>query len=326
MTVRVRTRCGSLLRGATGALGVPVVRQLISEGHTVIGLAKTKQRTRQIASLGARVTIADALDAESLRKVVVAAQPNSVVHALTAIPDRGPMRASDLDATNVLRTKGTKNLLAAAIDGGARRFIAESMVFIYGFGDLGDYPLTESDAVRRSCSKVWLQPTLDASVSEEEEILHATKAGQIEGVCLRFGGFYGPGTGTDRMGQLLRRRLLPIPAGALSRGAPWIHIEDAAAAMIATLSRGKAGEVYNIVDDEPLPATAMVRALADAIHSPNPWPIPMWFVRLVAPFAAAAWLNTTLGVSNAKAKKDLAWQPRYKTIHEGLRDFAKVQP
>ena len=312
--------------GATGALGVPVVRQLISDGHTVVGLAKTRQRTSQIESFGAKAVIADALDAESLRKVVVAAQRDGVVHALTAIPDRGPMRASDLEATNALRIKGTKNLLTAAIDVGARRFIAESMVFIYGFGDLGDDLLTESDAVRRSCPKVWLQPALDALVSEEDEILQATKAGQIEGICLRLGGFYRPGTGTDRMSQLLRRRFLPIPVGALSRGAPWIHVNDAAAAVIAALLRGKAGEVYNIVDDEPLPATVMVRGLAGAIHAPRPWPIPMWFVRLAAPFAAAAWFNTTLRVSNAKAKKDLAWQPRYKTIHEGLRDFAKVEP
>lgn len=312
--------------GATGALGVPVVRQLISDGHTVFGLAKTRQRTSHIASLGAMAAIADALDAESLRKVVVTARPDAVVHALTAIPDRGPMRASDLEATNTLRMKGTKNLLAAAIDVGARRFIAESMIFIYGFGDLGDDLLTENDAVRRSCPKACLKPALDALASEEDQVLQATRAGQIEGLCLRFGGFYGPGTGTDRMAQLLRRRFLPIPAGALSRGAPWIHVNDAAAAVIAALLRGKAGGVYNIVDDEPLPATVMVRGLADAIHAPRPWPIPMWFVRLAAPFAAAAWLNTTLRVSNAKAKKDLAWQPRYKTIHEGLRDFAKVAP
>jgi 2-alkyl-3-oxoalkanoate reductase len=312
--------------GATGALGVPVVRQLASDGHTVIGLAKTKQRTSRIESLGAKAVIGDALDAESLRKSVAAARPDAVVHALTAIPDRGPMRASDLDATNALRTTGTRNLLAAAIESGARRFVAESMVFIYGFGDLGDQILTEADAVRRSCPKSWLKPALDALASEEDQVLLATGAGQIDGLCLRFGGFYGPETGIERMAHLLQRRLLLIPKRALSRGAPWIHVNDAAAAVIAALSRGKAGEVYNIVDDEPLPATAMVRGLADAIHAPRPWSIPMWFVRLAAPFAAAAWLNTTLRVSNAKAKKDLAWQPRYQTIHEGLQDFAKVGP
>jgi nucleoside-diphosphate-sugar epimerase len=311
--------------GGTGALGVPVVRQLISDGHTVIGLAKTRQRTSKIESLGAKAALADALDAEPLRKVVVAARPDVVVHALTAIPDLGPMRASDLDATNALRIKGTKNLLTAAIDVRARRFIAESMVFIYGFGDLGNDLLTESDAVCQSCPECWLQPALDALAYEEDQVLQAARAGQIEGLCLRFGGFYGPGTGTDRMAQLLRRRLLAIPRGALSRGAPWTHIEDAATAVVAALSRGNAGEVYNIVDDEPLPATEMLGELGDAIHAPKPWPIPMWFVRLAAPFAAAAWLNTTLRVSNAKAKGDLAWQPRFKTIREGLRDFAETQ-
>jgi 2-alkyl-3-oxoalkanoate reductase len=312
--------------GATGAVGIPVVRRLISDGHTVIGLAKTKQRTSHIESLGAKAVIADALDAESFRKAVAAARPDAVVHALTAIPERGPMRTSDLEATNALRITGTRNLLTAAIEIGARRFVAESMVFIYGFGDLGDQILTEADAVRRSCPKSWLKPVLDALASEEDQVLQATGAGQIDGLCLRFGGFYGPGTGIERMAQLLQRRLLLIPKRALSRGAPWIHVNDAAAAVIAALSRGKTGEVYNIVDDEPLPASAMVRGLADAIHAPRPWSIPMWFVRLAAPFAAAAWLNTTLRVSNAKAKKDLAWQPRYQTIHEGLPDFAKVEP
>lgn len=309
--------------GATGALGVAVVRQLISGGHSVVGLAKTKRRTGKIEAFGTQTAIADALDPESLRKVIAAARPDAIVHALTAIPDHGPMRASDLDGTNALRITGTKNLLTTAIDVGARRFIAESMVFIYGFGDLGDDLLTEGDAVRRRCPRAWLKPALDALASEEDQVLQATRAGQIEGICLRFGGFYGPGAGTERMAQLLRRRFLPIPKEALSRGAPWIHIEDAAAAVVAALLRGKGGEVYNIVDDEPIPATTMLRELADVIDAPKPWPIPMWFVQLAAPFAAEAWLHTTLCVSNAKAKEKLAWQPRFRTIRNGLRDFVK---
>jgi nucleoside-diphosphate-sugar epimerase len=250
------------------------------------------------------------------------ARPDAVVHALTAIPSRGPMRASDLDATNALRITGTKNLLDAAIAVAARGFVAESMVFIYGFGDLGDDLLAESDPVRRNCPKAWLRPALDALASAEGQVLQATREGQIGGICLRFGGFYGPGAGTDRMAQLLRRRLLPAPKGALSRGVPWIHIQDAAAAVIAALSRGKAGETYNIVDNQPIPATAMARELADAMHAPKPWPLPMWFVELAAPFAAAAWLNTTLRVSNSKAKKELLWQPRFKNVREGFQDFA----
>jgi hypothetical protein len=196
------------------------------------------------------------------------------------------------------------------------------MVFIYGFGDLGDALLTESDAVHRSCPKDWLKPVLDALAWEEDQVLQATTAGKIEGFCLRFGGFYGPGASTERMAQLLRRRVLPIPKGALSRG-PWIHIEDAATAVTGALSRGRAGEVYNILDEKPLPAIAMVRQLADAIHAPKPWPIPMWFKRLAAPFAADVSLNTTLRVSNENAKRDLAWQPRFRTITEGLRDFVR---
>ena len=125
------------------------------------------------------------------------------------------------------------------------------------------------------------------------------------------------------MAQLLRRHVLPIPKAALSRGAPWIHIEDAPTAVTVALSRGRVGEVYNIVDEEPLPATAMVRQLADAIPAPKPWPIPMWFMRLAAPFAADVSLNTALRVSNEKAKRHLARQPRFRTITEGLRDFVR---
>lgn len=129
--------------GATGALGLSVVRRLIAEGRDVTGLARTAQKTTRLRTLGARVVVADALNAAALRGAVTAAHPDVVVHALTAIPSRGPLRASDLDATNRLRVSGTKNLLSAAICAGASRIIAESMVFIYGFGNLGDTALTE---------------------------------------------------------------------------------------------------------------------------------------------------------------------------------------
>jgi nucleoside-diphosphate-sugar epimerase len=218
--------------------------------------------------------IASALDAQSLHDAVAAAQPDAIVHALTAIPARGPMWASDLNATNELRITGTRNLLSAAIHTGTRRCVAESMVFIYGFGDLGDGLLTEADAVRQTCPKPWLRPVLDALASEEDQVLNAIRYGRIEGICLRFGGFYGPGAVTDRMAQLLRRRMLPIPKSPTSRGVPWIHIEDAAAAVVVALTRANPGETYNITDDQARychdPQTGQMR-YTRPIHGRSQW-------------------------------------------------------
>ncbi len=240
--------------GATGALGFPVVRLLIAEGHDVVGLARTVRRTTCLEALGARVVVADALNAAALRDAVTAAHPDVVVHALTAIPSRGPLRVSDLGATNRLRVSGTKNLLSAAICAGARRIIAESMVFIYGFGDLGDIALTEDMPPAREIPAPWLRPPVDALLSEEAQILNASQARSIEGVILRFGGFYGPGAGIDVMMSRLRRRLLPLPKRPRSRGVPWVHICDAASAVVAAVSGGGSGQTYNVADDEPVPA------------------------------------------------------------------------
>lgn len=138
-----------LVAGGTGALGVPLVHQLLAQGHEVIGLSRSATRQDQIRRLGVDVVIADALDPTRLRAAVVSAGPEAVIHALTAVPAHGPLRPSDFVRTNALRDVGTRNLLAAAITAGAKRFIAESMVFIYGFGDLGLTPLTEEQPPRR---------------------------------------------------------------------------------------------------------------------------------------------------------------------------------
>jgi nucleoside-diphosphate-sugar epimerase len=309
--------------GATGALGVPVVRRLVDDGHTVIGLARTRKRTAKIESLGAHAVVANALDSDELRNAMIAARPEVVVHALTAIPPRGPLRSADLNATNVLRMTGTKNLLAAAIAAGACRIVAESMVFVYGFGDHGDAALTEDTPVARYLPKARLGESVNALISEEAQILEATRTGRTEGVVLRFGGFYGPDAGTETMIQMLRRRVLPISKQARSRGVPWIHVSDAAAAVVAALSRHKPGQVYNVADDEAVSAGELIAYLADSFHAPRPWSIPVWVTRLTAPFAAAAWLDTTLRVSNAKAKRELGWVPQFPTFRDGIADMAR---
>jgi nucleoside-diphosphate-sugar epimerase len=310
--------------GATGAIGLPVVGQLIAEGHEVTALARTARRTRRVERLGARVVVADALNAAALHDAVRAAHPDVVVHTLTAIPSRGPLRASDLDATNRLRVSGTKNLLSAAICAGASRIIAESMVFIYGFGDLGDTALTEDMPAAQEMPARWLRPPVDALLSEEAQILNAVQSGSIEGAVLRFGGFYGPSAGIDIMMGLLRRRMFPLPKRPCSRGVPWIHIHDAASAVVAAVSRELSGQTYNIADDEPVPAAKLIEYLAEAISAPKPLSVPNWVLRIAAPFVASAWFNTTLKVSNEKAKQELGWMPQFPTYRDGIAQALQI--
>jgi nucleoside-diphosphate-sugar epimerase len=309
--------------GATGALGFPVIHRLIQAGHDVVGLARTARRIKEIEALGARVVVGDALDAPSLQNALMAARPEIVVHALTAIPRRGPLRAADLTATNRLRVSGTKNLLSAAIHVGARRIVAESMVFIYGFGDLGDVPLAEDTPAPVRRPPEWLTPPIDALQSEEAQIAEASRAGLIEGIVLRFGGFYGPGAGLEEMIRLLRRRALPLPRRPTSRGVPWIHINDAASAIVAAIAQGQSGQCYNITDDEPAPAAELVRHLARAIDAPKPIPVPNWVLHLATPFVASAWFDTTLKVSNQRAKQELGWIPQFPTYRHGIADAVR---
>jgi nucleoside-diphosphate-sugar epimerase len=310
--------------GAGGALGTHVVRRLVADHHEVTGFTRTSAHARSVAQLGAsRAITGDALNASSVRAAMEATKPDAVVHALTAIPKRGPWRVSDLKRTNELRITGTRHFLDAAVAVGARRIVVESKVFIYGYGDLGLGWLTEQDSVAQRVPKHWLRPSIDALADMEKQVLNASRQGSIEGIVLRFGGFYGPGAGTEITARLLHRRWLPMVKNSDNFVIPLIHIEDAAAAMIAALYRGCAGEVYNIADDEPASFTNVVRRMASTVGAPQPRTVPRWFIRLVAPYATAAWLGTTMRVSNAKAKRQLQWKPRFPNYWTGIADFAR---
>jgi nucleoside-diphosphate-sugar epimerase len=214
--------------GATGALGVPLVRLLVADGHHVVGLTRSSRRARLITELGASPAIADALDPRSIREAVLSAAPDAVIHALTAIPKRGRLWVRDFKRTNELRVNGTRNLLDAAIAANARRIVVESMVFVYGCGDLGPFPITEDRRPGFSAAMPWLLPSLRALADEEALVMGANSQGKIEAVVLRYGGFYGPGAGTDIMVRLLKKRLLPLIKGGRSAAGSWIEISDAA--------------------------------------------------------------------------------------------------
>ena len=291
------------IAGGTGAVGVPLIRQLVAEGHQVTASTRSESKAGAIRALGATPVIVDALDAEALRRVVVAAHPTHVVHQLTALPKGGPRSARDLEATNRLRDEGTRNLIAAAIAAGARRIVGGSFALIGAPG-----PNVPND----------VRPATEAVRSMESQILDASRSGKIEGVVLRYGLFYGPeAASTVEMIAMAKRRLLPAIRDDRSL-LPCIHVDDAASATVAALDRAPAGTTYDIVDDQPVSFSEIVRALAESAGAPKPIAVPSWIPRLFAPYMARM-IALQLPLSNARARAEMDWRPRYSTMREGLR-------
>lgn len=307
--------------GSTGTLGMPLVRALVARKHRVTGLTRSPEKTRVLEEAGAQAAVADALDPASLERAVRAAQPDCVFHLLTAIPKNAPLRASQMKATNILRTTGTTNLLKASVAAGAKRIVAESMIFAYGFGDHGEGLKTEADALREREPVVWLQETVDALRSLEEQLRAANEQNLIESVSLRYGLFYGSkAPSTEYTAKMLRWRMLPKALGA--RGiASWVHLDDAVSASVAAMERGRAGAVYNIVDDEPVGMNGWITEAARAFEAKPPFSIPLWLLRLMMPYMGIVF-DTRLRVSNRKAKDELDWRLHYPNFREGLREAA----
>jgi nucleoside-diphosphate-sugar epimerase len=290
------------LAGGSGAIGVPLVRMLVAGGHQVTASTRSSANATMLRGLGATPAIADALDAEALRRVVVAAHPTHVIHELTALPKGGPKSVGDLDATNRLRIEGTRNLIAAAVAAGATRLVGGSFALI-GVSKLGVPPD--------------MQPAADAVNSMESQIIDASRSGAIEGIVLRYGLFYGPeNPSTVQMISVVRRRWMPIIRG--DQGLlPYIHVDDAARATIAALDHAPAGSTYDIVDNRAVSASEFLQTIAELAGAPRPFAIPSWLLRLVAPYMMRM-IELRLPLSNAKARADLGWNPLFPTIREGL--------
>ena len=304
-----------LIVGATGALGVPLVQKLIAGGHEVLGVTRTQNNTRSLTDVGAHPIIADVMDRDGLLAAVDGLRADAVVHALTALK-KTPMRHRDMARTDALRDAGMANLLAAARVIGARRAVVESMHVGYGYGDWGTQVLTEETAFAPRGRTRRLERHLAGFRALEGQLFEATRDGWIEGVSLRFGAFYGPDAGMRSLIDLLHRRRLPL----VDRGGAvlsWIHHEDAATAMVAALERGRPGETYNVVDDEPVAWRDFLGLLATTAGAPKPRSMPRWLIALAGPYAAA-FITTTLRASNAKAKRELGWAPSIPTYREGI--------
>ena len=290
------------LAGGSGAIGVPLVRGLVAMGHQVTALTRTPANAPKLHALGATPAVADALDADALRRVVVAARPTHVIHELTALPKGGPKSARELEPTNRLRVDGTRHLIDAAVAAGAKRFVVGSFALLGGAKERVPAPA---------------RAAAEAMASMESQVLEASARHLFEGIILRYGMFYGPENGmTDQMIALARRRLLPTVRG--DRGLlPAIHLDDAASATIAALERGAPGSLYDIVDDEPVSMSEIARAIAESVGAPRPFAVPAWLPRLLSPYMARL-LTIRLPLSNAKARAELGWRPLYPTIRNGL--------
>jgi nucleoside-diphosphate-sugar epimerase len=300
-----------LVAGSTGALGVPLVRALAAGGHEVAGLTRNPANRDRLRALGARPLVADVMDRPGLLRAVDGLTADAVVHLATAFRDM-PMRHHGMAPTNALRTQGTANMLAAAHAVGAGRFLAESMIFGYGYGDWGDRVLTEEDPPFGPPGRnAGLEAHVAAMRSSTRQTLTATG---VAGISLRYGGFYGPGPASEAIVELLRRRRLPVlhGAGVISL----VFIEDAAAATVAALERGRAGQAYNVVDDEPVAWGTFLRALAGAVGAPPPRELPAWLLR-PANYAHAAF-TTSMRVSNTKARRELGWASSVPTWRQGV--------
>lgn len=298
-------------------IGRRLVPRLIEQGHEVVAMTRTPEKAGALREAGAEPVVCDTLDAAGLREAVVAAKPEAVVHQLTNLPQRMTPRAikAGLAATNRVRTEGTANLIAAARAAGARRVVAQSIAFAYAPGGAG---------LREESDPLYIDapaPFCDAVAAVAELERAVTNADGIEGVALRFGFWYGPGTAYAGDGYLAgeaRRRRLPI-VGRGSAVWSFVHVDDVASATIAALDRGQPG-IYNVADDDPAPAREWTPAYAMAVGAKPPRRVPTLLVRLIAGRYAAYLATGLQGVSNLKAKRELAWRPRWPSWRQGFRE------
>jgi 2-alkyl-3-oxoalkanoate reductase len=310
--------------GATGAIGRPLVPQLVARGHEVVGMTSSASKQDLVRSLGARPVVADALDPDAVAQAVASAEPEVIVHELTALSGpmsvreaRRPDRSFAATMTNRLRTEATDHLLAAGRAVGARRFVAQSFG-AFRFARTGGPVLTEADPFDPNDAPPPMR-TVQAAILYLENAVTTIEWG--EGLALRYGGFYGPGTGVSLapdavMAAPVRKRRFPIVGDG---GGVWshVHIEDAAAATAIAVERGQPG-VYNVVDDDPAPVREWLSELAKALDAKPPRRIPRWLGRLLAGEAATVMMTEARGASNEKAKRELGWKPRYASWRQGF--------
>jgi nucleoside-diphosphate-sugar epimerase len=298
--------------GANGAVGRRLVPMLIANGHEVIGTTTSTRGVDALRALGAAPVVMNGLDGDEVAAAVARAKPDAIIHEMTALSGSPDFRHFDrwFATTNRLRTEGTRHLLAAAQASGVRRFVAQSFT---GWSNSreGSWVKTEEDPLDSNPLKEQRQ-TLAAIRFLEQAVLEAP----LEGIVVRYGGLYGPGS-SETLADILRKRMFPVignGAGVVSS----LHVDDAASGTVAALENGRPG-IYNLVDDEPAPSREFIPAIAEALGAKPPLRIPAWLGRLIAGEVAVTMMTEGRGASNAKAKRELGWQPIWPSWRDGFR-------
>jgi nucleoside-diphosphate-sugar epimerase len=296
-----------LVAGATSVPGIPLLRELNARGHDVVGLTSQPARTSTIEQQGAKPVVANVFDAAQISTVVGDIEPEVVVSLLTTLPKWGPKRAKDFEPAKKLWSQGAANLVAAAQRAGVRRVVAESVVFAYGYPTSGPHLVDESDPYPGPAFPGG-EAVLGALRGMEQTVLTSGEHSDTEGIVLRYGLFYGPGVPHDELFTRLAK-WWALPAMTGNGIASWVHIDDVAKATADAVTKGRGGQIYNIVDDRPQSFGDYVRELSKKLHRPPPIPISHQLVGLVASYPATAFGTTWLPLSNAKAKEELGWTP-----------------
>jgi nucleoside-diphosphate-sugar epimerase len=306
-----------LIAGATGAIGRELVPELVAAGHEVTGTSRSVERASELVALGATPAVLDALDPVATKATVEWARPDVIVHQLTALPKVPDLRKRDIyEATDRLRREGTANLVAAAVDAGVKRVVAQSIAFAYEFG--GDAIKDETAPLATDAPSPF-GPTVEA-VAELERLV--TETPQIAGTVLRYGWFYGPGTYFAPDGFIageVKKRRYPL-IGSAKGITSFIHTDDAASATAAAVESGASG-IFNIVDDEPLALADWLPLFASALGAEPPRRVPRFAARLAAGPVVAQMATAMRGASNAKAKEELGWRPRRPTVREAFAEL-----
>ena len=309
MVVRV------FVAGGTGVVGRRLVPQLVARGHQVTATTTSPAKLGLLAQLGAVGVVMDGLDAVSVGETVAAAAPDAIVHQMTAISvaHAGQPDMKHMDrwfaSTNRLRTEGTDHLLAAAEATGVSHFVAQSYASWNGIRE-GGWVKTEEDPLDLQAGTA-AHAGMEAIRHLEDVVL---KAG---GAVLRYGGLYGPGA-TDDQVELVRKRQFPLVGGGTGY-CSWVHLDDAASATVLAVEQ-KARGVFNIVDDEPAPASEWLPYLAACAGAKPPMRVPKWLARLLAGEVAVMIMTEGRGFSNAKAKRELGWELRYPSWRKGFKE------
>jgi len=299
--------------GATGVLGRALVPVLVAAGHDVVGSTRSASRTGLIEAAGATAVICDALDPDAVHRTVTEAAPEVVIHQLTALPDSFAKLRRGSEPTNRLRREGTRHLVEAAVAAGTRRVIAESIAFLYPPSRPG--LAGEEEPIWIDAPQAYA--TMIAALAELEHTV--TRTPGIEGIVLRYGTLYGPGTFYAPHGDLirqLRKRRMPI-VGSGAGITSFLHVNDAATATTRALRNGAPG-VYNVIDDDPVAFQDLLPTLAALLDAKPPLRVPAWLARPLAGSVGIAVMTQQRGAANEKAKRELGWQPHYSTWRDGL--------